>query len=164
MSNAGEFQCYRCAKCCRHLLEKKGDVLRGLPLTESEKKIFPPDIVSPKMGIGLKEPLEVVLYQLNANCCPHINERNECRIYVDRPLMCQSFPIIAGEISNRCRVFSYRKPGLKYDEPYTMKQQLEASNKLEKYVQKCIAKYSPGKLKIWEFDLATSKWILSKQF
>ncbi len=111
------------------------------------------------MGIGQNEPEVVVLYQLTVNCCPFVNDNNECRIYTKRPLMCQSFPIVAGAISNRCRVFSYRKPGATYNEPYSMAKQVEASGKLEKYTQNRIKKHHGKFVKIWEYDLATKKWI-----
>ena len=163
MVEGSEFQCQRCAKCCRNLLESKNDFLRGLPLTEKEAQLFPKEIVSPKLGIGLNEATEIVLYQLNINCCPHINENNECKIYDKRPLMCQSFPIVAGSISNRCIVFHYRKPGLQYAEPFTLIRQVEASEKLEKYNRNRIQKGNKKGLRIWEYNLTTKKWV-SKEF
>ena len=159
MVELGEFQCQRCAKCCRTLLENKNGVLRGLPLTEKEAQLFPKVIVSPKLGIGVTEVTEIVLYQLNINCCLNINERNECKIYPKRPLMCQSFPIVVGSISNRCIVFQYRKPGLQYSEPYRLTGQVKASEKLEKYTQSRIQKYYKRGLRIWEYDLTTKKWV-----
>jgi Fe-S-cluster containining protein len=159
MVELGEFQCQRCAKCCRNLLESNKGMLRGLPLTEKEIQLFPKEIVSPKLGIGLNEAEEIVLYQLNITCCPNINERNECKIYHKRPLMCQSFPIVAGSISNRCTVFQYRKPGLFYSEPYRLTKQVEASERLEKYTQNRIQKHLKKNLRIWEYDLTTKKWV-----
>ncbi len=158
MVEKSEFQCQRCAKCCRNLLENKNGILRGLPLTEKEAVLFSKEIVSPKVGIGVNKVSEIVLYQLNINCCPSINEQNECEIYLKRPLMCQSFPIVAGSISNRCVVFQYRKPGLQYSEPYRLTRQVEASEKLEKYTQNRIQKYHKKGLRIWEYDLMTKKW------
>ena len=158
MVETNEFQCQRCAKCCRNLLENRNGFLRGLPLTEKEVQLFAKEIVSPKLGIGLNEVTEIVLYQLNINCCPNIDDQNECKIYPKRPLMCQSFPIVVGSISNRCIVFQYRKPGLKYSEPYTLTRQVEASEKLEKYTQNRIQKCHKKDLKIWEYDLTTKKW------
>jgi Fe-S-cluster containining protein len=160
MVELGEFQCQRCAKCCRNLLELRDDILRGLPLTEKEAQLFPKEIVSPKLGIGLTEVKEIVLFQLNVNCCPNINERNECKVYPKRPLMCQSFPIVAGSVSNRCTVFQYRRPGLQYSEPYRLTRQVEASEKLEEYTQNRMHKHHKNKLRIWEYDLKTKKWIL----
>lgn len=156
--DAGKFECLRCATCCRNLLESKGGVQRGLPLTDKEASLFPNVLISPKLGVGTKEPEEVVLYQINVKCCPYINEKNECQIYAKRPLMCQSFPIVAGAISNRCKTFSYRKPGITYTEPYNMDKQVEASGKLEKYVANRIKKHRGKAIRIWEFDLTTKKW------
>ncbi len=155
-----EFQCLRCSTCCRNLLENKGGIMRGLPLTEKEAELFPKDMLSPKVACGADKPENVILFQLNVSCCPNINNQNECKIYSNRPLMCQSFPIVAGAISNRCRVFIYRKTGFNYDEPYSMSTQLEASDRLEKYIQKKLIKGSRCKQKIWEYDLKTKRWFL----
>jgi Fe-S-cluster containining protein len=162
MAETNEFQCQRCAKCCRNLLENKNGFLRGLPLTEKEAQLFPKEIVFPKLGIGSKDVSEIVLYQLDIICCPYVNNQNECKIYQKRPLMCQSFPIVAGSISNRCIVFQYRKPGVQYKEPYTLTKQVEASEKLEKYTQARIQKYRKKGLRIWEYNIATKKWILKE--
>jgi Fe-S-cluster containining protein len=159
MNEAEDFQCSKCATCCRNLIENKEGVIRGLPLTEKETQFFPKEIVLPKLGIGINCPETVVLFQLTVNCCPHLSPKNECQIYLNRPLMCQSFPVVAGAISNRCKVFSYRKPGFNYAEPFTMAKQIEASNKLERYTQKRIGKNSLKNLRIWEYDLATKKWV-----
>ncbi len=160
MDESSDFQCLRCATCCRSLLESKGDITLGLPLTEHEASLFPEKLVVPKVAVGVDKPESVILYQLKVKCCPHLSSQNQCQIYVKRPLMCQSFPIVAGAVSNRCRVFSYRKPGLSYHEPYSMEAQLVASGKLEKYLLKQIKKNNRPELKIWEYDLNSKKWRL----
>jgi Fe-S-cluster containining protein len=133
--------------------------LRGLPLCDNEAPLFPKGSVSPKLALGVKAPEFTVIYQLNRNCCPHINEHNSCTIYFERPLMCRSFPIVGGAISNKCTVFSYRKPGLSYDEPFSMKEQMAASNKFEDYIKKKIKKCGLKNFKIWEYDLASNNWL-----
>ena len=158
MSTKGDFECLQCSKCCRSILETSGGITRGLALTEREVKIFPPEIVSPKLAVGVSKPSFVILYQLNVNVCPYVNENNQCSKYEERPLICRSFPIVGDAISNRCRVFSYRKPGASYNEPYTMDKQLEASHKLNSHTRKFIKKHYRKGLKIWEYDLATKKW------
>ncbi|MCW4009525.1 MAG: YkgJ family cysteine cluster protein [Candidatus Bathyarchaeota archaeon] len=159
MNDPADFECSRCATCCRNLLEDSGKMLRGLPLTEAETQLYPAEIVAPKLGVGITGPDKVILYQLNVNCCPHLNQQNQCKIYAKRPLMCRSFPIVAGAISNRCRMFSYRKPGVTYQEPYTMDSQVKASNKLEKYIEKQIMRHCKRGIRIWEFNLKTKKWV-----
>jgi Fe-S-cluster containining protein len=154
-----DFECHRCGLCCRNLIETKNNFKRGLPLTEKEANIFSKELVSPKLGIGIAEPNIVVLYQLNVNVCPLINDKNECSKYEYRPLMCRSFPVVAGAISNRCRVFSYRQVGVSYIEPFSMTKQLEASNKFTFYLQNRIKKYYQRNLKVWEYDLSTRKWV-----
>ena len=154
-----DFECQRCGLCCRSLIDDKNGFKRGLPLTEKEVTLFSKDLISPKMAIGITEPDNVILYQLNVNVCPYINEKNECNKYERRPLMCQAFPVVAGAISNRCRVFSYRKVGVSYSDPYPMKKQLEASNKFSRYLQKLIKKQYRKGLKVWEYDLAKNHWV-----
>jgi len=159
MDQAGNFECRRCAACCRSILESKEGILRGLPLTDRENKLFPSKTIAPKLAVGVEKPQTIVLFQLIVNCCPHVNEKNECQIYAKRPLMCQSFPIVAGAISNRCQVFNYRRPGVAYDEPYSMTAQLKASNKLEQYIQNYLRRNSRKGLRFWEYDPNSKKWL-----
>jgi Fe-S-cluster containining protein len=130
-----------------------------LPLNERETKLFPSNAIAPKLAVGVEKPQTIVLFQLIVNCCPHVNEKNECQIYAKRPLMCQSFPIVAGAISNRCQVFNYRRPGVAYDEPYSMTAQLKASNKLEQYIQNYLRRNSRKGLRVWEYDPNSKKWL-----
>ena len=134
-------------------------VERGIPLTEKEAKMFPPQTVSPRLAVGVREPETVILWQLNVNVCPHVNAANQCQTYGTRPLICRSFPVVAGSIPNRCRVFSYRKVGVSYSEPYTMASQLEASERLNIYIKNGIRKHPRRGLKIWEYDLKTQRWV-----
>jgi Fe-S-cluster containining protein len=164
MNEANAFECLQCATCCRNLLETKEGKSRGLTLTEKETGFFSPEFILPKLAVGLKEPQTIILYQLNIKSCPHISEKNLCQIYQSRPLVCQSFPIISGAISNRCKIFAHRKVGLSYYEPFTMKTQLEASEKLEKYIQNRIRKYYKKGIKLWEYDLTTKQWNYKIQY
>ncbi len=159
MGEQGEFQCLRCSTCCRNILETKDGFRRGLPLTEEETRLFPSEVVSPKLAVGLKEPEKIVLYQLNVNVCPHVSHANMCTQYSERPLICRSFPVVAGAISNRCKVFGYRKVGVEYDEPFAMAEQLKASERLEKYIQNQVRKHRKKGWRFWEYDLAAGKWV-----
>ncbi len=154
-----DFVCKRCGLCCRNLLETKGGVQRGLPLTEKEATLFPSEFVSPKLAVGVAEPKIIVLYQLNVNVCPYINNQNTCKKYENRPLMCQSFPIVAGDLSNKCTVFSYRIKGISYNETFSMKDQADASNKFTLYLSNRIKKNYRKGLRVWEYNLATRSWI-----
>lgn len=164
MDEKADFECLRCGTCCRQLLQTTDDVTRGPPLTEKETAVFPPEIISPKLAIGQTEPTTIILYQLNVNVCPYINQKNECQKYAERPLICRSFPIVAGAISNRCKIFAYRKVGASYSEPYPMTKQLEASNKLEAYTLNHIKNHSKKGTNIWEYNLNTKKWIYITQY
>ncbi len=165
LAEVSNFGCLKCGECCRSILhcDEEG-FTRGLLLTEKETSIFPKGAVSPKLAVGLTEPKTVILYQLNVNPCPHLSGKNECQKYSERPLMCRSFPIIAGAISNRCKVFSYRKVGVAYSEPYTMAEQLEASDKINKHIEKSIKRHYRKGLRLWEYDLATKKWVDKGQY
>ncbi|MCX8150961.1 MAG: YkgJ family cysteine cluster protein [Candidatus Bathyarchaeota archaeon] len=159
MNEIVEFVCKRCGWCCRNLLETKDGIERGLPLTDKEATRFPQELVSPKVAIGITDPKIVVLYQLNVNVCPYINSQNVCEKYEDRPLMCRSFPIVAGDLSNRCTVFSYRIKGVSYSDSYSMEKQLDASVKFTLYLKNRIKKYYQKGLKVWEYNLATKNWV-----
>jgi Fe-S-cluster containining protein len=154
-----EFVCKRCGVCCRNLLETKDGIQRGLPLTDKETALFPQELVSPKLAIGVAEPKVVILYQLNVNVCPYINSQNACVKYEKRPLMCQSFPVVAGDLSNRCTVFSYRLKGVSYSDSYSMEKQLAASVKFTLYLGNRVKKYYRKDLKVWEYDLAKRRWV-----
>jgi Fe-S-cluster containining protein len=154
------FQCQKCAKCCRNLFEKRGAILGGLPLTDREAILFPKDLVLPKISLGTTKPEHTIIYQLNVNSCPHLNNEQTCRIYPRRPLMCKAFPIVGEAISNKCTIFSYRKPGLVFDEPFSMDEQLAASIQFEEYLKMQLKKHGQKGFKLWEYDLDTKKWFL----
>ena len=164
MGEENYFNCLQCATCCRNLIETREGKSSGITLTDKEASIFPSNLVSPKFALGLDAPKIIILYQLNVKCCPYVNENNVCQIYEKRPLICQSFPVISGSISNKCKVFSYRKVGLVYSEPYAMNKQLEASNKLDKYIKTRIRKNFQKGIRLWEYDLNTKQWIFKAQF
>ncbi len=52
------------------------------------------------MGVGISNknpsmPERIMSYQLGVNICPHITEKNSCKIYEKRPLICRAFPLIS---------------------------------------------------------------------
>ena len=159
MAELKDFECLRCGTCCRSILQISNGIKRGIPLTEKEVRQFPSETVSPRLAVGSTRPETVILWQLNTNFCPNINSINQCQTYEKRPLICKSFPIVASAISNRCKVFSYRKVGFSYSEPYRMKSQLEASDKLSAYIKNRIKKHCLKGFKMWEYDLETNKWV-----
>jgi Fe-S-cluster containining protein len=76
-------------------------VLYGLLLvSKDETNLFPKELVFPSASVGIdknnpSKPERVLTYQLNANVCPHVTEKNTCRIYERRPLICRAFPLIS---------------------------------------------------------------------
>jgi len=149
----------KCGTCCRNLLEEREGLLKGLTLTAQETCLFPSDMVSPQTATGRKKPEHIIDYQLNANDCPHIDEKNECRIYDRRPLVCRAFPYIQGNFSVKCPVLGrlFKKPGLRITFPVP-DAEAEADLKRDRYFQNRLKKYLKKGSKIWVFDLATRQW------
>lgn len=89
------FKCLECGHCCRNLFRKIEGALVGLSLFPDEKKLFPEKLVSPNSGIGwgLSGPKHIIDYQLNTKICPHISNRNLCKVYDKQPVNCQAFPM-----------------------------------------------------------------------
>lgn len=91
------WKCQQCGNCCKDLLVDFEHELGGLPLFQSEVQLFPPELIFPGAGQGIKgkarpRPEQVVAYQLDAERCPHLSDDNKCQIYQSRPLFCRSFP------------------------------------------------------------------------
>lgn len=87
------FKCQKCGTCCRGLFVEEFGMLQGLCLSEEEAKQFDPKFIMPYIAIGDKEPATIVYYQLILADCPHLNDKNECKIYDKRPLICRVFPV-----------------------------------------------------------------------
>ena len=163
-----KFQCLQCGMCCKDLLRTMNGFTFGLTLIPEEIGLFPRDFVFPYMGLGhVGRPKRIVCFQLGVNACPYL-ERNECRIYHNRPLAFQSYPFEIEEIDplkvtidNRCRWFKecIKKGKLKKDilkadiilEVKTLEfapNELEASYKLCKYTKNFI-----NSKDFWIYDL-----------
>jgi len=159
--DAIEFKCKRCGTCCNNLIEDYDDgSKKGLILTEQERKLFASENVVPHTAIGVGKPETIIFYQVTLNTCPHIGQDNERTIYEKRPLMCKEFPLDEGTYSMKCNVFSHLKGGpclIEWEES-----QLEASEKLRRYVINRYDKYFKKGTNLWEFDLATKKWVLKR--
>ena len=154
------FQCKKCGTCCRNLLEHIRGIRKGLLLTAKEVSLFPSKMISHSLAIGTEKRKKVIFYQLNANTCPHIDNKNECLIYDKRPLMCKAFPYELGNFSNKCTVFRNRKVGQFYSGFMPSESQIDVSEKMNRYVRNCLKRYFKKGMKSWEYDLATKKWIL----
>ena len=60
----------------RSLLQKSVEtfgILSGLSLTEIERSLFDPKLISPSMALGNKKTINIITYQLNQAVCPHID-------------------------------------------------------------------------------------------
>ena len=153
-------ECLKCGACCRHLLDDRGGIVKGLVLTESEKSLFPEDIVSPNIAVGRRKPEHMINYQLNVQVCPFVGEKNECGIYEKRPLVCRAFPFVQSNCSVKCQRTRqlFKKSGLKIDFPIPLIEN-EADQKRERYVQNRCKRYMRNDSKMWEFDVAKKNWI-----
>jgi Fe-S-cluster containining protein len=129
-------------------------------LTAKERELFPPETVLPQYAVGTSAPTIIVFYQMKLAQCPHLDERTGCRIYHKRPLICRAFPLMAGNISRRCKVFSNRKVGQVYQDIFPMAESKKANEKINRYITNNYKQYFKKGVKEWEYDLATGKWVL----
>ena len=157
------FECQKCGTCCRNLLENQNVVTNGLFLTAKETRLFPSKLISPQVAIGVKKPKNIISYQFNVNVCPHINEKNECRIYDKRPLACKSFPLevtlLGSTASVQCPIIGRRMKEGEFREAEFSAPEIEASEKINNYLWNRYQKYFKVGSKMWNFDLKTKKWI-----
>jgi len=156
------FECQRCGHCCRHLLEDINGVTNGLFLTIKEKKLFPRELVFPQRAMGLKGPNRVISYQLSLDRCPYINDQNQCEIYSKRPLACRAFPYIIEDgkpkVSTKCQVIGSQMDVREYRVVNLAESEVEASWKIERYLQNRYKQYSKRKTYFWEYDLKSRIW------
>jgi Fe-S-cluster containining protein len=154
------FQCRKCGTCCKNPIEDVNGIATGLLLTVKEISLFPSEMVSPKFAIGFKKPKKIIHYQLNVNDCPHINEKNECRIYEKRPLMCKAFPYESGTISVKCPEIGNR---VKVNQRYGVEisaAEIEASEEMNRHILNRFSKFFRKGQKGWNFDLKKREWIM----
>jgi len=158
------FECQKCGTCCRNLLEDVDGITNGLFLTQRERELFPSELISPKLAIGVGKPRRVIAYQLNINVCPHLDEKHECRIYDRRPLACQSFPfeymIYSGPtVSVKCPVIGSRMKKGEQREVEVSEVEVGASEKMNRYIINRSRKYRKKGLSMWNYDLETKLWV-----
>jgi len=154
------FQCKKCGTCCRNLFDEIRGMRTGLSLTAKEVSLFPSEMISPHLSVGTEQRKKIITYQLNVNTCPHVNNKNACLIYDKRPLICKAFPFKSGNFSIKCTVLSYRKVGQFYSDVVPSELQIDASDKLQRYMWNRVRKYFIKGIKLWECNLATKNWVL----
>ncbi len=99
MGNKVRFKCLHCGRCCRNILRGYNGIISGLVLFPDETELFPKETVFPSIGLGFDridplKPESIVTYQIDSEDCPHLSEKNTCKIYDKRPLICRAFPLI----------------------------------------------------------------------
>ena len=160
------FECKKCGTCCRNLVEDVNGIINGLFLTSKETRLFPSKLISPKIALGVDKPKKTVAYQLNVNVCPHINDRNECRMYEKRPLACKSFPfeigLLKSTVSVKCPQIGSKMKVDEFREVELSGTEIEASQKINRYLLNRYQKYFKKGTDLWKFDLKTRKWIKHK--
>ncbi len=154
--NYFEFNCSRCGACCRNLLTDEYGITNGLALTEEEICLFDSDSVKPNMGLGNGKSINIVTYQLNKNVCPHIDEKNNCKIYEKRPLICQSFPvevtIKGGIVRPECpQSLSIPKDGSALT---------DAGLIINQILMRKFKQLGDKSSILWFFDLSSNKWTI----
>jgi len=87
-----KFECQQCGHCCTGLLGVEDGREYGIYLTPEETKFFPSETVFPLFRSGGS----IFAYQLGVSDCPNLMDgddgRKVCKIYLNRPLVCRSFP------------------------------------------------------------------------
>jgi hypothetical protein len=119
-------------------------------------------VVSLKIAVGIAKPEKIIQCQLNVDDCPHISEKNECRIYAKRPLMCRAFPYESGTVSVKCPVIGSRIGANEQCEVEVSTTEGEASEKLNMHLLNRFQRLSKKGQKLWEFDLKTRRWATRK--
>ena len=93
------WKCTECGSCCINTISKTEIGTFGVFLLPHERKLFPPHIIKPLYGVGLKgrarpRPSFTFAYQMTASPCPYYNQlAKKCLIYEMRPLTCRQFPL-----------------------------------------------------------------------
>lgn len=160
------FDCKRCGTCCRNLIktDSEGYTL-GLALIGDETVLFPEDVVSPHLAVGLGEPSTIISHQVSIGVCPHMNVENRCLIYERRPTACRAFPysITASSVTAwpDCTLIDEqmeagRKPAM------FSRIQSDACTELSVYYFDMALKHMPVGGKAWFFDLRDRAWRLTR--
>ena len=171
MAGKIEFECLRCAECCR-ILHVKTDlgtgkwVTVGLFLLPHERSLFLASQIRPLYGAGLKgksrpRPEVIFAYQIVQNTCPHLTDENLCAIYPRRPIACRAFPL--GVIMDRkCTWVKQRFQ----EGEFMLRSDIELDdlpkchNMILKYISSYKEKYPY--MCTWIWDLSSQKWVRTK--
>ena len=151
-----DFTCIKCGKCCRNLLVEDWGITNGLELTDKEIDLSDPKFVKPHMGLGNLKTVNIISYQLNLAVCPYIDEKNNCKIYNRRPLVCQSYPVevtpMGSIIREDCpQSFSIPRDGTALTESGLI---------FNQYVLKKFDQFNAKDSLLWVFDLSSDKWTI----
>ena len=161
------FRCLKCGSCCRDIFDDREGHKRGLTLTAEEASLFPGNLIAPLMALGMEKPEIIILYQLNVNDCPFIDQTNNCRMYEKRPLICRAFPLSQGGYSTKCKLFSFPK---NFPENFVKiainwgVSQLEAETQLDQHIISHFKKEFKKRIGTWSFDLGSNQWALRKRY
>ena len=159
------FDCKRCGVCCRNLIKTTSDgYTLGLALIRGETALFPKDVVSPHIAVGLVEPSKIISHQLSINVCPHIDAENRCLIYERRPTACRAFPysITASSVTAwpDCALIGEQMEAGRQPAMFS-RVQSDASTDLSVYYFDMALRHVPVGGKAWFFDLRDRAWKLT---
>jgi Fe-S-cluster containining protein len=102
------------------------------------------------------------MYQYAKNPCEHLTPNNTCKIYPNRPTVCQAFPAettpIGTFLHRECtQIAKLLKEGetITSDMIKGLEKEIQASETFSQHIRKAIKQAgSPA----WAFDLKTKKW------
>lgn len=127
-----EFKCVHCGQCCKNIRGPQMGQTHGLMILPEEVDLFPSGLVRPMIRYthnSQNSPGKVWMYQVDAEICPHYDEKEGCLIYDDRPVVCAAYPfelsasklVIHGACPETMRL---RKAGIKIEVPESCKEPL----------------------------------------
>ena len=127
-----EFKCVRCGHCCKKIRGPQMGQIHGLMILPEEVGLFPSGLVRPMIRYthnAESNPGQVWMYQVDAEICPHYDEKEGCLIYDKRPVVCVCYPfelsasklVIHGACPEAQRM---RKAGIKLKVPESYKEPL----------------------------------------
>lgn len=125
-----KFECKMCGNCCRNMRGRLGKKISKTGILQNQLyNIFPSSLktigifewevsilkkYATKLSIPLKIEPDIILWDQNSRVsivilwnldhddCPFLSEDDKCRIYNERPLVCQAYPLfIRGYVSSQ---------------------------------------------------------------
>lgn len=156
------FECQNCGHCCENAQDEDGENLFGMIILPNELPLFPPELIKPFHGVGIKgrsriRPQKITAYQLDSTSCPHLvhlpTGKARCRIYGRHPVSCRKFPLET--MIGRLRIYSSRCPFI--DKNWDRESEVIFADDCYKSEKIMIGHILEDQIDLI-FDLRTKKW------